>query len=68
MWLIHETFGWIFIALVLVGFISLGFSYRVRHGRRENMLASSLRHGCIVGILTVALGLPIALLVVWLTS
>ena len=68
MWLIKEAFGWIVVALFLVGMISLGFSYRVRHGRRENMLASSLRRGCITGIFIVALGLPIAVLLAWLTS
>jgi formate-dependent nitrite reductase membrane component NrfD len=68
MWLVKEAFGWVVIALFLTGVISLAFSYRVRRGRRENMLASSLRRGCVVGILTVALGLPIAVLVAWLAS
>jgi hypothetical protein len=68
MWLIKEAFGWVLIALFMTGVISLAFSYRVRRGRRENMLASTLRRGCVVGILTVALGLPIAVLAAWLTS
>ena len=68
MGLIKEALNWIILALVLAGIITLGFSYRVRRGRRENMLASSLRRGCIVGAVTVAFGLPIAMLVAWLTS
>jgi hypothetical protein len=68
MWLVKEAFGWVVITLFLTGVISLAFNYRVRRGRRENMLASSLRRGCVVGILTVALGLPIAVLVAWLAS
>jgi hypothetical protein len=68
MGLIKEALNWIILALFLAGMITLGFSYRVRRGRRHNMLASSLRRGCIIGTVIVALGFPIMVLVAWLTS
>jgi hypothetical protein len=68
MWLIKEAFGWVVIVLFLTGVISLAFSYRIRRGRRENMLASSLRRGCVVGHPYRRLGTAIAVLVAWLAS
>ena len=64
MWLIQEAFGWIFLAALIVAVISTAMSYRVLHGRRENMLVMSLKRGC----LAFAIIVPIALLVAWLES
>lgn len=62
------AFGWIFLAALVVALISTAMSYRVLHGRRENMLVLSLKRGCIGGVLALAIIVPIALLVAWLES
>jgi hypothetical protein len=68
MWLIREALGWIFLVGMAVGLVTLGMSYRVLGGRRENLLVLSLKRGCIGGALITALLVPLVVLVAWLAS
>ena len=64
--LIEQALGWAVLGALAVGIWTAARSYRVSHGRRENVLVSGLKRGCIHGVVVAAMLIPICLLAGWL--